>query len=295
MSAASPEDNSIAAIAPFPSGAPIPPPTAIYDGPVPDAQGPQLKDAPHVHVYLPPQPGAPTSAIIVCPGGGYGGLAMDHEGHHEANWFAAHGIAAFVLQYRLPSQGYRHPVPLHDGQRAVRWVRRRAAEFNVDPHKIGIMGFSAGGHEAATVATHFDAGDPHAADPVERVSSRPDFAILVYAVISMQDGVTHAGSKANLLGPNPDPSLVASLSNETQVTAQTPPTVLFHSVDDGPVPVENSRVMYAALRKAGVPAELYEYPRGGHGFGFGATPDPSPKGWFDVDLYAWLRKMGFAS
>jgi acetyl esterase/lipase len=177
----------------------------------------------------------------------------------------------------------------------VRWVRSHAAEFNIDPQKIGIMGFSAGGHEASTVETHFDAGNPNAADPVERVSSRPDFAVLVYAVISMKDGLTHAGSKANLLGPNPDPALVASLSNETQVTAQTPPTILFHAVDDGAVPVENSREMYAALQKAGIPSELHEYPHGGHGFGFGATPDHSPKGWFDVDLYAWLRKMGFAS
>jgi len=154
--------------------------------------------------------------------------------------------------------------------------------------------FSAGGHEAATVATHFNAGQPNAADPVERVSSRPDFAILVYAVISMQDGITHAGSKANLLGPQPDPALVASLSNVTQVTAQTPPTVLFHAVDDEPVAVENSRALHAALQKAGVPSELHEYPNGGHGFGFGAKPDHSPRGWFDVDLYAWLRKMGLA-
>jgi acetyl esterase/lipase len=183
---------------------------------------------------------------------------------------------------------------MHDGQRAVRWVRSQAAGFNLDPQKIGIMGFSAGGHEAATVATHFDAGYPDAADPVERVSCRPDFAILVYAVISMKEGTTHGGSRANLLGPNPDPALVASLSNETQVTAQTPPTVLFHSVDDEAVPVENSRAMYAALQKAGVPSELHEYSYGGHGFGFGAKPDKSPQGWFDVDLNAWLRKMGLA-
>lgn len=274
---------------------PVPPMTAIYDGAAPDAKGTQAKDAPHVYEYVPEKGAAPTSAIVICPGGGYAGLAMDHEGFNEANWFKAHGIAAFVLQYRLPAQGYRHPVPMHDGQRAIRWVRSHAAEFNIDPNKIGIMGFSAGGHEASTVATHFDAGNPQAPDPVDRVSSRPDFAILVYAVISMKQGITHQGSKDNLLGPNPDPALVANLSNETQVTKETPPMILFHAVDDGTVPIENSRDMLLALSKAGVSGELHEYTKGGHGFGWGATPDHSPKGWFDVTLYDWLKKMGFAS
>jgi acetyl esterase/lipase len=288
-------DNSIASIAPSPGPAPIPPLTPIYDGTAPDSQGTQDKDAPHVEVYLPPKGAAPTSAIVICPGGGYAGLAMDHEGRHEANWFIAHNIAAFVLQYRLPAQGYRHPIPMHDGQRAIRWVRAQADKFNIDPHKIGVMGFSAGGHEASTIATHFDAGDPNAKDPIDRVSSRPDFAILVYAVITMKAGVTHQGSKDNLLGPNPDPALVANLSNETQVTAQTPPTILFHAVDDNVVPIENSRDFLAALSKANVPGELHEYSKGGHGFGWGATPDNSPAGWFDVTLYDWLKRMGFAS
>jgi acetyl esterase/lipase len=273
---------------------PNPPMTSIYDGAVPDAKGTQGHDAPHVYEFVPDKGAAPTSAIVICPGGGYAGLAMDHEGFHEANWFKAHGIAAFVLQYRLPVDGYRHPVPMHDGQRAIRWVRSHAAEFNIDSQKIGIMGFSAGGHEASTVATHFDAGNPSAPDPIDRLSSRPDFAVLVYAVISMKDGVTHGGSKANLLGPNPDPALVANLSNETQVTAQTPPTILFHAVDDNVVPIQNSRDFLAALSQAGVPGELHEYSKGGHGFGWGATPDNSPKGWFDVTLYGWLKDMGFA-
>jgi acetyl esterase/lipase len=288
-------DNSIADIAPFPANAPIPPWTPLYAGAAPDAKGTQDKDAPHVEIYLPPKGAKPTSAIIICPGGGYSGLALDHEGRFEANWFKAHNIAAFVLQYRLPGQGYRHPIPMHDGQRAIRWVRGQAAKFNINPHKIGIMGFSAGGHEASTVATHFDAGNPNADDPFDQGSSRPDFAILVYAVITMKPGVTHQGSKDNLLGPNPDPALVANLSNETQVTAKTPPTILFAAQDDNVVPIQNSRDMYAALQKAGVPSELHEYPTGGHGFGWGATPDNSPKGWFDVTLYAWLKKMGFAS
>jgi acetyl esterase/lipase len=288
-------DNSIPVLAPFPSSTPSPPLTPIYDGTAPDSHGTQDKDAPHLLIYLPPKGAAPTSAIIICPGGGYTGLAMDHEGRFEASWFMAHNIAAFVLQYRLPGQGYRHPVPMHDGQRAIRWVRSQADKFNIDPHKIGVMGFSAGGHEASTLETHFDAGNPNAPDPVDRVSCRPDFAILVYPVITMKAGKTHHGSRDNLLGPNPDPALVASLSNETQVTTQTPPTILFHAQDDNTVPIQNSRDMFAALQKAGVPSELHEYPHGGHGFGWGATPDHSPKGWFDVTLYGWLKKMGFAS
>jgi acetyl esterase/lipase len=288
-------DKSVAEIAPFPNSLPVPPLTPIYDGTAPDSKGSQDKDAPHVEIYPPAKGATPTSAIVICPGGGYGGLAMDHEGRFEANWLKEHNIAAFVLQYRLPGQGYRHPIPMHDGQRAIRWVRAHAADYNIDPHKIGIMGFSAGGHEASTVATHFDAGDANAKDPVDRVSCRPDFAILVYPVINMtKPGVMHQGSRDSLLGPNPDPALAASLSNETQVTAKTPPTIFFHAQDDGAVPIQNSRDMYAALQKAGVPSELHEYPHGGHGFGVGATPDNSPKGWFDVDLYAWLKKMDFA-
>jgi acetyl esterase/lipase len=268
-----------------------PPYTPIYDGPVPFSDNPQ--DAPHVLIYLPENAGKPTPAVLDCPGGGYGGLAMQHEGENEGVWFKAHGIATFVLAYRMPHG--RHQVPLSDAQRAMRWIRSQADKFNIDPHKIGVMGFSAGGHLASTLETHFDAGNPSAPDPVDRVSCRPDFAVLVYPVITMKAGETHQGSKDNLLGPNPDPALVAYFSNETQVTAQTPPTILFHAQDDGTVPIQNSRDMYAALQKAGVTSELHEYPTGNHGFGFGNTPDNSPKGWFDVTLYAWLQKMGFAS
>jgi acetyl esterase/lipase len=275
------------------AGAPPPAPTPIYDGAAPGALGTQGQDAPHLFEYRPPPGAAPAPAVIICPGGGYAGLAIDYEGFNEAAWFQAHGIAAFVLQYRLPAQGYRHPVPMHDGQRAIRWVRSRAADLHVDPRKIGIMGFSAGGHLAATLETHFDAGNPAATDPVDRVSCRPDFAVLAYAVITMKAGGTDIGSRTRLLGPNPDPALVENLSNETQVTAQTPPTILFHAQDDKIVPIRNSRDMYAALQKAGVPSELHEYPNGGHGFGY-RIPEATPKGWFDVTLYGWLKKMGFA-
>jgi acetyl esterase/lipase len=215
MSAATFADNSITAISVAPGSVPVPPLTPIYDGTAPDAKGTQDKDAPHVEIYVPDKGAAPSSAVIICPGGGYGGLSMDYEGRFEANWFKDHGIAAFVLQYRLPSQGYRHPVPMHDGQRAIRWVRFNAGKYNIDPHKIGIMGFSAGGHEASTLETHFDAGNPSASDPVDRESCRPDFAVLVYPVITMKAGETHQGSKDNLLGPNPDPALVANLSNDS--------------------------------------------------------------------------------
>jgi acetyl esterase/lipase len=291
------DDKAIGGIAQFPETKPVPPWTALYDGAAPDAKGTAQKDAPHVEIYTPANKAAtPTGAIVICPGGGYGGLALDHEGRFEANWLAEHNVAAFVLQYRLPTLGYRHPVPMHDGQRAIRWVRANAAKYNIDPHKIGIMGFSAGGHEASTVATHFDAGNSSATDPVEKVSSRPDFAVLVYPVINMnKPGVVHGGSRDALLGPNPDPALLDNLSNETQVTKDTPPMILFHAVDDGVVPIENSRDMLMALSKAGVPGELHEYSKGNHGFGWGATPDNSPKGWFDETLYAWLKRMGFAN
>jgi acetyl esterase/lipase len=264
----------------------------LWDGPAPQSQGTTPNDIPTLTVFLPENAGKPAAAIVICPGGGYAGLAFEHEGTNEGAWFQKKGVAAFVLKYRLPVNGYRHPVPLMDAQRAIRLVRSHAADWKIDPAKIGIMGFSAGGHLASTEETHFDAGNAQAPDPVDKLSCRPDFAVLVYAVISMQDGVTHQGSKLNLLGPNPDPALVKNLSNETQVTTQTPPTVLVHAEDDGAVPIENSRLMFAALQKAGVPSVLQEYPPGGHGFGFGNKPDNSPPGWLDK-AYDWLQGHGF--
>ncbi len=264
----------------------------LWNGPAPQSHGSTPDDIPTLTVFLPGKPAKPMSAIIICPGGGYGFLAFDHEGINEAKWFQERGVAGFVLKYRLPVNGYRHPVPMMDAQRAIRLVRSHAAEWNIDPAKIGIMGFSAGGHLASTAETHFDAGNPQAPDPVDRLCCRPDFAVLVYPVISMKDGITHAGSKGALLGPNPDPALVANLSNDTQVTHDTPPTVLVHAEDDGAVPIENSRLMYAALQKAGVASALQEYPHGGHGFGFGNHPDNSPPGWLD-HAYDWLKTQGW--
>ena len=264
----------------------------LWDGPAPQSHGTTPDDIPTLTAFLPEKSPLATSAIVICPGGGYNKLAMDHEGLNEAKWFQQRGVAAFVLKYRLPVNGYRHPVPLLDVQRAIRLVRSRAAQWNINPGKVGIMGFSAGGHLASTLETHFDAGNASATDPIDKQSCRPDFAVLVYPVISMKDGITHPGSKENLLGPNPDPALVANLSSETQVTPQTPPTLLVHAEDDSVVPIGNSRLMFAALQKAGVPSALQEYPHGGHGFGFGATPDHSPPGWLDK-AYGWLKAHGF--
>ena len=264
----------------------------LWNGPAPHSLGSAPEDTPRLYVYLPEKSPRPTRAMIVIPGGGYGMLAFEHEGIHEAEWFQKQGIAAFVFFYRLPVNGYRHPVPLLDAQRAVRLVRSRAAEWNIDPAKIAVMGFSAGGHLTATLETHFDSGNPAAPDPVDRQSCRPDFAALIYAVVSFKDGVGHLGSRQNLLGPNPDPALIENLSNETQVTPQTPPTVMVHAVDDGPVPIENSRLMLAALQKAGVPGELHEYPTGGHGFGFGPKQTAAPKGWLDR-MTEWLDAQGY--
>lgn len=264
----------------------------LWDGAPPHSLGTAAKDIPHLSVFLPGDAGRPTPAVVICPGGGYGGLAFDKEGTNVAQWFQGHGVAALVLKYRLPVDGYLHPVPLLDAQRALRLVRSRSTEWKIDPARIGIMGFSAGGHLASTLETHFDAGDPQAVDPVDRAGCRPDFAVLVYPVISMQDGITHAGSKKNLLGLHPDAALVANLSNNTQVTPQTPPTVIVVAQDDRSVPPINSHLMYEALQKAGVPSALQEYPKGGHGFGFGAVPDHSPPGWLDRAA-AWLKGEGF--
>jgi acetyl esterase/lipase len=268
-------------VSPLPQGIPL------WKGMAPMSHGTGENDIPEIIPFLPKLGGQRTPAVVICPGGGYGMLCMDYEGTDIGKWFADRGVAGFVLRYRLPGQGYRHPAPLLDAQRALRLVRSRAAEWNLDPKRIGIMGFSAGGHLAATLETHFDAGDAAATDAVDRESCRPNFAVLVYPVISMKAGITHQGSKDNLLGPNPDPALVESLSDETQVTAQTPPTVIAVADDDAVVPIANSRLMYAALQKAGVASALQEYPHGGHGFQGGKVPADWKEHVFD-----WLKGQG---
>jgi acetyl esterase/lipase len=261
----------------------------LWPGGVPGAVGNEDADRPTLTVYLPPAERAVPTGVVVCPGGGYAKLAMDHEGRQVAEWLNSLGVAAFVLKYRLGPR-YRHPAPLEDAKRALRLVRSRAGEFRIAPDRIGVWGFSAGGHLASTLATHFDAGNPTAADPVERVSCRPDFAILAYPVISFASEYAHKGSRRNLLGDNPDPALVENLSNEKQVTAQTPPTFLFHTNEDQGVPAENSVLFYLALRRAGVPAELHIYERGRHGVGL-APDDPVLSSW-PQRLADWLRVRG---
>jgi acetyl esterase/lipase len=259
----------------------------LWPAGAPGAQGDANKDKPTLSINLPPGDKATGAGIVVCPGGGYGGLAMGHEGVEIAKWLNENGIAAFILTYRHRGAGYAHPAPLQDAQRAIRTVRARAKELGVEADRIGIMGFSAGGHLASTVGTHFDAGTPDDADLIERVSCRPDFMILCYPVISLTTAYTHQGSKKNLLGENPDPKLVESLSNENQVTAETPPTFLFHTDQDDPVPTENSVLFYLALRRAKVPAEMHIYEHGPHGVGLAARLE-GVKSWPDRCL-DWMR------
>lgn len=265
----------------------------LWTNGAPDALGSTDKDIPTLTVFLPEKTNASGAAIVICPGGGYGGLAP-HEGKDYALWLNAHGIAGFVLKYRLGTSGYHHPAMLHDAARALRTVRARAGEWGIDPNRVGIMGSSAGGHLASTLLTHFDAGDKNSADAVERVSSRPDLGILCYPVITM--GVaTHGGSKKNLLGPNPSPELIRELSNELHVTSNTPPCFIWHTAADGGVPVQNSLDFAAALARAKVPVELHVPEKGSHGLGLGSrTYDPSKWLPWTFACADWLKAHGFA-
>ena len=266
-------------------------PVDLWPEQAPGALGEREVDRPSLTPYLPDAKGKSTSAVVICPGGGYGGLA-GHEGHDYALWLNQNGIAGFVVKYRLGSKGYRHPRMLQDAARAVRLVRERAAQWGVDPGRVGIMGSSAGGHLASTLLTHFDRGQADAADPVERHSSRPDLGILCYAVITMGT-YTHAGSRRNLLGKDPNPELIWLLSNELQVTPDTPPCFVWHTVEDKAVPVENSLQFASALRKAGVPFALHVYERGRHGIGLAdRAPFDKAHPW-SRDCLFWLRQQGF--
>ncbi len=261
-------------------------PINLWSAAAPGAVGSGPDDTPTLTPFFPNS--ANGSAVIVCPGGGYTRLA-DHEGRPVAEWLNSIGVTAFVLKYRHGPR-YHHPTPLLDAARAIRLVRSRAKEFRVDPKRIGILGFSAGGHLASTIGTHFDAGQSNASDPIDRESSRPDVLILIYPVITMGT-LTHAGSKKQLLGDNPTPELVKLLSNEEQVTKDTPPTFLVHTTTDVTVPVENSLRFAEALRKAGVSFELHVYERGRHGFGMGGN-DPILTTWRGR-CADWLHLQGF--
>ncbi len=264
----------------------------LWPSGAPGALGNEDSDRPSLTIYLPEAARAADTGIVVCPGGGYTHLAMDHEGDQIARWLNSFGVAAFVLKYRLGPR-YHHPAPLQDAQRALRFVRLHAKEYGIAPDHLGIWGFSAGGHLAATAGTHFDKGRADASDPIERNSSRPDFLVLAYPVISFTTPFVHRGSLRNLLGDQPDPQLVESLSAEKQVTPQTPPTFLFHTTADTGVPPENSVLFYLALRKVGVPAELHIYQDGRHGVGL-ASLDQVLSSWPDR-LADWLRSRGLLS
>ncbi len=266
-------------------------PLPLWSGKAPGALGETPKDIPTITPYLVEKPGAALPAIVICPGGGYGGLA-DHEGSHYAKFLNEQGISAFVLKYRLGSTGYRHPIMLNDAARAVRMVRARATEWNIEPTKIGIMGSSAGGHLASSLLTHFDAGNAEATDPIDRQSSRPDLGVLCYAVISMGE-FTHKGSKKNLLGDNPSDELVTLLSSELQVKENTPPCFVWHTWEDNVVAIENSMLFASALRKNKVPFDLHIYQKGGHGMGLGSKGDPIKRHPWTQDLVFWLKAQGW--
>jgi len=269
----------------------------------PGAKGDAEGDKPTLTTYLPSQeiatgsrlgeaPSRSRTAVIICPGGGYGFLAIDHEGHQIAQWLNSLGVAGFILKYRHRNSGagYGHPAPLQDAQRAIRLVRSRAKEWNIDPNRIGIVGFSAGGHLASSAGTHFQNSYYDVKDSIDQVSCRPDFMILAYPVISFNKWCAHTGSRTNLLGKDPDEELVQSLSNEEQVTRETPPTFLVHANDDKGVPPENTIYFYLALRKAGVPAEMHIYENGGHGFGLGKKDSPAAS--WPLRCADWMRNRG---
>ena len=246
---------------------------------------------PTIEVYLPAKSNANGKAVLIFPGGGYGILAYDWEGTDIAKFLNGKGIAGIVVKYRLPSsksQTDKHNVPLIDAQRAMRMVRSKASEFHIDPAKIGILGFSAGGHLASTLGTHFDEKVYEAIDDMDGESARPDFMALGYPVISF-GAMTHGGSKRNLIGENPKPEMVDYFSNEKQVSENTPPTFLFHATDDEAVPVENSLLFYQALKDKGVSATMHIYPKGGHGFSL-ARKDPHLRGWTER-MFEWMESL----
>lgn len=264
----------------------------LWNNDVPAALGTAEKDTPILIPYLPEPATGKDAAVIICPGGAYGGLAMESEGKTSAKWFTSIGISTFVLKYRLPAEGYPHPVPLLDVQRAIRLVRFNAAKWKIDPAKIGLVGFSAGGHLASSAGTHFEkpVKVTDTLDEVDAVSCRPDFMILVYPVISMLDEITHMGSKNNLLGNKPDSALVELMSNEKQVTAQTPPTFLVHASDDKIVAPANCVRFYLACLNANIPAEIHIYRMGGHAF---SIPQTGPIATWPGLCRQWMQELGF--
>ena len=247
--------------------------------------------SPAIFPYLPPKESATGTAVLICPGGGYAALAFNHEGHAIAKWLNDNGIAGIVLKYRLPSDIImkdKSVGPLQDAQEAIRTIRRNAKNWNIDPNKVGVIGFSAGGHLASTLSTHY-------AEKVyelkDTISARPDFSLLIYPVITMDSSFTHAGSRRNLIGLNPSEKEIIRFSNEKQVNEKTPPAFMVHSADDKTVPVKNSMVYYEALVKYGIPSELHIFQKGGHGYGMAGGKD-TQSSWPDLCI-KWLKASGF--
>jgi acetyl esterase/lipase len=275
---------------------PAPQTFPLWSEKAPGAVGDSAADKPELTAYRPEKPNG--TAVVVCPGGGYGFLANDHEGKQVGEFFTKQGVTAFVLKYRIVTKDRPGPLldaPLLDAQRAVRTVRARAKDYDLDPKRIGIMGFSAGGHLASTATTHFDAGKTDG-DDIDKTSCRPDFSILAYPVITMEDGVTHGGSKKNLLGDKPDANLVELYSNEKQVTKEIPPVFIFQTSADTAVVPENAVRFYLACKKAGVPVEMHIYEKGRHGVGLGSDPkwtggEKSVATWPDR-LTDWMKARG---
>ncbi|WP_425614941.1 alpha/beta hydrolase [Anatilimnocola sp. NA78] len=259
----------------------------LWPNGAPGANGTEDKDKPKLIIWSPEKEKNCSTAIVVCPGGGYGGLAMDHEGKQIGEWLNSNGITALICDYRHRGKGYGHPAPLQDVQRAIRTARSRAKDLGIEPNKIGVLGFSAGGHLASTAVTHFDNGDDKSEDPIARVSCRPDFGVLCYAVIAFDQPFTHKGSQKNLLGADAPADLVSSLSNEKQVTPQTPPCFLWHTYEDTGVPPQNSIVFYSAMLANKVPGELHVYEKGRHGVGLGKSI-PGTGDWSEACL-RWLK------
>lgn len=272
----------------------------LWGDKIPGPTSKDPKNMPTLTIYPAPSDKFVPTGVVVCPGGGYSGRAIDHEGKQIAAWLNARGVSAFVLKYRTANESKidppLHPAPMLDVQRAIRMVRARATDYAIGKKKIGVWGFSAGGHLASTAATHFDNGKPDAEDPIERESCRPDFAILAYPVISMDPAVTHGGSRQNLLGKTPDEKLVDFYSNEKHVTRDTPPTFLFHTREDTAVKIKNSELFYEALKKNGVPSEMFVVEKGRHGVGLGndarsMKESPEVAKWPEK-LEAWMKERG---